>query len=186
MNCPVCNTPDVNTDAAECPQCKSDLEIFRLLSDAGKQHQVQKRLTGLLGILFAVAVVGWASAKISSSGKTDISDNATASAVSEETNAAAEENNTEFLALKNENEALKSEIRTLNEKITSLNQEISSFKTNASEGGAIIHIVQKGESLWKIAVKYFGDGYKFSKIAKDNGLKEESLLHEGIKLKIIK
>jgi len=46
------------------------------------------------------------------------------------------------------------------------------------------HIVESGENLWIIAQKYYNDGYKFQKIAKDNNIKNPSEIIKGAKLKI--
>lgn len=44
--------------------------------------------------------------------------------------------------------------------------------------------VQKGDSLWSIAVRSYGDGYQWTKIAKENNLSHPSLIHVGNVLKI--
>lgn len=44
------------------------------------------------------------------------------------------------------------------------------------------HTVAKGESLWKIAESYYGDGYKWTEIAKANDLKNPSSIEIGQEL----
>lgn len=44
--------------------------------------------------------------------------------------------------------------------------------------------VIKGDSLWMIAVRAYGDGYQWTKIAKENNLSHPSLIHVGNVLKI--
>ncbi len=46
------------------------------------------------------------------------------------------------------------------------------------------YLVQKGDSLWKIAVRAFQDGYQWEKIAKANNLVNPSLIHPGNNLSI--
>jgi LysM repeat protein len=46
------------------------------------------------------------------------------------------------------------------------------------------HKVVKGDSLWAIALTYYGDGTKYKQIAKDSGIKENSTLRENQVLKI--
>lgn len=41
------------------------------------------------------------------------------------------------------------------------------------------YTVVKGDSLWTIAVKEYGDGYKWSEIAKANNLTHPNLIHSG-------
>ena len=44
------------------------------------------------------------------------------------------------------------------------------------------HTVAKGESLWKIAQNYYGDGYKWVEIAKANNLKDAGKIEVGQEL----
>lgn len=53
-------------------------------------------------------------------------------------------------------------------------------ETNPSEAiSATTYRVVKGDSLWKIAVRAYGDGYKWVQIAKENKLKNPNLIHPG-------
>lgn len=47
-----------------------------------------------------------------------------------------------------------------------------------------VYIVKKGDSLWKIAKKYYGSGFKYKKIAQDNNIKPPYIIHVNQKLKI--
>ncbi len=44
------------------------------------------------------------------------------------------------------------------------------------------YVVKRGDYLWKIAVEYYNDGYKWVEIAKVNNLKNPDLLFAGQKL----
>jgi nucleoid-associated protein YgaU len=44
--------------------------------------------------------------------------------------------------------------------------------------------VQRGDSLWKIALRAYGDGYQWVKIASANGLDNPNLIHPGNALTI--
>lgn len=46
------------------------------------------------------------------------------------------------------------------------------------------YTVEKGDNLWKIAEKKYNDGYAWVKIAKENNLKNVSVLYVGQKLKM--
>ncbi|MBN1263766.1 MAG: LysM peptidoglycan-binding domain-containing protein [Candidatus Pacebacteria bacterium] len=46
------------------------------------------------------------------------------------------------------------------------------------------YLVQKGDSLWKIAVRAYGDGYRWAEIAQANQLEYPGLIHPGNKLAI--
>src|SRR3989344_883220 len=47
-----------------------------------------------------------------------------------------------------------------------------------------IHKVEKGEDLWKISEKYYGTGYKWVEIAKENGIANPGLIEVGQEIKI--
>lgn len=49
---------------------------------------------------------------------------------------------------------------------------------NTSISGATYE-VQKGDNLWNIAVRAYGDGYKWSEIARENKLVHPNLIHSG-------
>lgn len=44
------------------------------------------------------------------------------------------------------------------------------------------HTVAKGESLWKIAQSYYGDGYKWVEVAKANNISDANAIEVGQKL----
>lgn len=46
------------------------------------------------------------------------------------------------------------------------------------------YLVRPGDNLWNIAKKYYGDGSKYTLIAKANGINTPSLIHVGKKLVI--
>lgn len=55
-----------------------------------------------------------------------------------------------------------------------------------AKSGVVYHEVKPGESLRRIAKKYFGDMEMYSKIMKDNNIKKPDQIHPGQKLKIIR
>lgn len=56
--------------------------------------------------------------------------------------------------------------------------EISKFNVDQPISGGSYTVV-KGDSLWTIAVRAYGDGYKWTQLAKDNNLRNPSLIHPG-------
>ena len=46
------------------------------------------------------------------------------------------------------------------------------------------YTIQKGDNLWGIAVRAYGDGYKWTEIAKFNNITSPSLINEGTVLKL--
>ena len=53
---------------------------------------------------------------------------------------------------------------------------------NSTEAILKTHKVQKGETLWQIAVTYYGDGFKWVDIATENKLENASLIDVGQEL----
>ncbi|MBM3208681.1 LysM peptidoglycan-binding domain-containing protein [Candidatus Shapirobacteria bacterium] len=52
--------------------------------------------------------------------------------------------------------------------------------------GGTEYTVVKGDSLWKIAVRAYQDGFKWSQIAKANKLANPNLIHPGNVLKLVR
>ncbi len=62
--------------------------------------------------------------------------------------------------------------------------QIVNVKTSQVKKSINQYMVKKGDNLWKIAVKAYGDGYAWIKIAKKNKLKNPNVIFEGQKLLI--
>ena len=61
---------------------------------------------------------------------------------------------------------------------TSTKESVTAIEGQNPISGSSYTVV-KGDSLWKIAVRAYGDGYKWSEIAKANSLKNPNLIHSG-------
>jgi len=64
--------------------------------------------------------------------------------------------------------------------VAKLTQNVGSPITTES------YTVVKGDNLWKIAVRAYGDGYQWVKIAHENNLKNPNLIHPGNVLKLVR
>lgn len=55
--------------------------------------------------------------------------------------------------------------------------------TSSGEGNGVIssasYSVQKGDTLWNIAVRAYGDGYRWTDIASENNLSDPDIIHTG-------
>ena len=66
--------------------------------------------------------------------------------------------------------------------IPDVTPELATTTTKASEtntiSGATYEVV-RGDNLWKIAVRAYGDGYRWIEIARENNLANPDLIHTG-------
>ena len=185
MNCPVCNTTELSDDTNICPTCQSDLEVFRLIVDANKNREKQKKIVSALSIFAAVTAIGWASAGILrgpshpvETGPVELSP-----VISVQNEVRTPKDSEYIAALSEENTLLKSQNQELTSKLT-LAPAKPVVKEQANRSGTIIHTVRNGDTFWIIAKKYYNDGRKFKQVASDNGLSVKTKLRKGQKLKI--
>lgn len=74
--------------------------------------------------------------------------------------------------------------------IPDVEQKIVTVKTSESSEKSTESIststykVNKGDSLWTISVRAYGNGYQWTKIAKSNNLKNPNLIHPGNSLNL--
>ena len=66
--------------------------------------------------------------------------------------------------------------------LTVAGASVPSVTTNKIEGDS--YTVEKGDFLWEIAVRAYGDGYKWTEIAKANNLTNPNLIFSGNVLKL--
>lgn len=58
-------------------------------------------------------------------------------------------------------------------------KQVSTISQGTATITAGLYTVVRGDSLWKIAVRAYGDGYKWVEIAKANNLKNPNVIHSG-------
>lgn len=58
-------------------------------------------------------------------------------------------------------------------------ENIDAITTQPNAITAATYEVVKGDSLWTIAVRAYGDGYKWSEIAKENKISHPNVIHPG-------
>ena len=65
------------------------------------------------------------------------------------------------------------------------NKSLNGFgkQSNASNLGCFVYVVKKGDTLWSIAQRYLGIGYKYKEIKELNALKSDTI-YAGQTLKI--
>lgn len=169
MKCPVCNKTGISLDTTTCPDCGSNLEAVVLVSRLDESlNRIRKNLT-IISIIVALVIIAslvriYTLYNDRSKSQIQIEDY-------------KKEKNSLNLKI----DSLTKLIKTDNVKETK-QQETELSKTENPQ----THIVKPGDSLWKLAHQYFGDGNKYMKIASDNNLVKPYVLIQGQELKITK
>lgn len=153
--CPVCGKvgiPDYLAEDAICPQCGSDLSIFRVI-DQIPEEQPRKRNVWMpiaAAAFLAAAVMGgiliWDSPKESIS----------------------VDNQSEMIAQLNDS------INILNAKL----QDVDNPQVKSSQDG-FKYVVKPGDSFWSISKRFYHTGTRYEEIAAANGLDTNSKLNVG-------
>lgn len=148
MVCPVCQKAGINSEAIICPQCNSDLSQLHLLTRIeSKLANWRKRNSILVIVLGTVITTLFILLLKPKTGNTTIGNS---QKIARETIDSTEYYRNKYFVISH--------------KIDSLN--------NVAGARAFINYkVKFGDNLSKIALMFYNDASKITKIAKDNGLK---------------
>ena len=185
MECPVCKSITTDPEQKKCAECSTDLEIFRIIETLEKKaHKQNKRISllafSLIFLVVAAAVFYYFFLNFNlSKGKDD------ATTISKQ-QIEIEYLNNEKQLLTSSLVELRNEVQVLTEKLKKAESqkvvaEPSKPKPTPKE---IIHVVKRGESLQRIAKKYYGNSDEYQRIMKDNNIKNANSITIGQKLKI--
>lgn len=164
MKCPICGKsgiPNYFSQDTVCPCCGSDLSIYRLVDAINDNNMGKKNLSWKRVILTCVAFTLAVFFAVSS-----------------------------ILLMSSKNGAVEVASK-LNCKVDSLNTEISALRSSLAEtskttptapAGGFTYTVRKGDCLWGISRKLYGNGSLYAKIAAANNLETNECLHIGNKL----
>lgn len=167
MECPVCNTKDLSGDDIRCPKCNADLEALHATGKIKKDHRNRLSFAIIMSVLFLAVLLIWILTGVSESPASEAEEPATTD---------VEQLKSELAAEQSKVATLESENRELEKKLASLRQE---EKERTKE-----YVVQNGESLFLIARKIYGNGFKYVDIAKANNIENPDLIRTGQKLTI--
>jgi len=166
MECPVCNTTGLAESELRCPKCNSDLEALQMSGKIKKDSRNRLSFGIVMSILFLAVLAIWIFTGMKSSGSE------TASATVSQTN--TEKVNTDLSDAKSQVDVLKRQ----NEKLRKQLAEVQNQKAERTKE----YIVQNGESLYVIARKIYGNGFKYVDIAKANNISDPNRIKTGQKL----
>lgn len=165
MQCPVCNKSGIPDGVVSCPECHSDLQSLNLLDQIGKIHKNRLYLSVTLAILLIAVVIVWI---ITGPGvkSSEISASPPAGSAASADQALVQD--------------LRAEIATLKVNNEKLSDELAQLKTKKETE----YMVKEGESLFMIARKIYGNGFKYTEIATANNISDPDRILTGQKLKI--
>ncbi|NOX46935.1 MAG: LysM peptidoglycan-binding domain-containing protein [Chlorobi bacterium] len=167
MECPVCNASGLPEDAKSCPSCGADLEALQLTKMIKKSGKGRLIFGYLASALFLIILVTWILNCIlhwKSETKEELSGN------DAEITALTQQVNQE----KKLNTQLQSKIKDLNAVLNKKEQAKAKKKQQWT--------VKEGESLFTIARKVYGNGFKYGIIAEDNNISDPNRVQTGQKL----
>lgn len=169
MDCPVCKSSGISEDARNCPQCNSDLEGLNLLKRIEKSNKNRFNFGIVMFVLLVVTIAVWLiTLTLARNSDRDID------------NIAEVE---KFSDLKSELERSKNEILKLKSEKKELSNQLSEVITE-KENRVETYIVKEGETLFTIARRVYGNGYKYVDLAKDNNIDAANSIVAGQELKI--
>ena len=155
IKCPVCGKvgiPDYHAEDTICPQCGSDLSIFRVI-DQIPQGEVKKR-----NVWMPIAAVAILTTAVL--GGIMLFQNSKVPVVEDRSN--------EIACLQDSIKTLKAQIETTTPMPDTPLQSVG-FK----------YVVGKGDSFWSISKRFYHTGTRYEEVAATNGLDSNSKLNVG-------
>ena len=167
MDCPVCNSSGIPDESKKCPHCNADFEAFQLtkkLEQTGKNRLLFGWIATILLFLVLIALVAFFM-------------------ITPKADQLSEQETEEISLLKADIDKVKKQNESL---LTKNNELAAQLNMKVEEKGKRekIYVVEAGESLFTIARKVLGNGYKYEDIAKDNNISDPDILITGQKLVI--
>jgi LysM repeat protein len=163
MECPVCKTSGLKEENLFCPKCGSDLEALHLTGAIKKDHRNTRSFGIVVSVLFLFALLGWVFSSFNRPQDTDAVPTTEFKQIQDALTQEVEKR-----------EALVAENETLSNKLAALQHEKEERKKE--------YIVQEGETLFRIARRVYGNGYKYADIAKINHIEDAGQIKAGQKL----
>lgn len=156
IKCPVCGKvgiPDYHVEDTVCPQCGSDLSIFRVI-DQIPQAGVKKR-----NVWMPIAAVAILTTAVL--GGVLLFQEPKVSTIEDQSNRIA--------CLQDSINVLKSRLEESTATATEAQSQSEGFK----------YVVRKGDSFWSISRRFYHTGTRYEEVAKANGLESNGSLNVG-------
>ena len=166
MECPVCHSSAITDETRTCPDCNADLEALQLTKKIERTSKNRLNFGIITLIILIIVVIAWI---LSCTINREPEKEPKVSEVEEFSDL-----KTELENVKNDNIKLKVKIKELSENLA--DTEKANVKREKT------HIIQEGETLFNIAKKVYGNGYKYIDLAKDNNISDPDLIVVGQEL----
>lgn len=156
IKCPVCGKvgiPDYHAEDTVCPQCGSDLSIFRVI-DQIPQGEVKKR-----NVWMPIAAVAILTTAVL--GGILLFQNSKVPVV--------EDRSDEISCLQDSIKTLKAQLKL----------QPGAFSDTQSQSQGFKYVVRKGDSFWSISKRFYHTGTRYEEVAAANGLDSNSKLNVG-------
>lgn len=183
MECPVCKTSNTGQDQKNCSVCQSDLEIFSLLENIEKRTKRLKRTILSLLVWLVLLCFGIAVYYIYFLNQ-DKSNEIAAFETIRKQEAEIQNLNQEkqlltasILELRRENDSLSNKLSVVEDQL-----KVTKAEPQTRE---IFHVVRRGESLQRIALKYYGNSDEYRRIMQDNNIKNPNNITINQRLRIV-
>ena len=167
MDCPVCNSSGIADESKKCPHCNADFKAFQLtkkIEQTGKNRLLFGWIAAILFFLVLIALIVFF-------------------VITPQADQPSEKETQEVALLKAEFDKVKKQNESLlaknNELTTQLNKKVEEKAKREKT-----YVVESGETLFTIARKVLGNGYKYQDIAKDNNISDPDIITTGQKLVI--
>lgn len=159
IKCPVCGKagiPDYHSEDTICPQCGSDLSIFRVIDRIPEPHHSKSNPwlpIAVVAIIVAVLMGGYMLLRPAQVSQNVIGND---------------------------------RLAELTDSINRLNAQLADTNTSEinSINSGFDYIIRKGDSFWSISKRFYGTGTRYEEIARENGLDANSKLTVGDTIKI--
>ena len=166
MKCPVCQAEGLPDELDQCPQCESRLDVFQVTRRIARGRNRLLSVTVILAIVLVALLLYWL---LQGPAERPKDDRVNQAAISQTASLKAE-----LKKLSDEKEQLLKEVSDLKEALAQKPEEPAKRKKE--------YIVQNGETLFSIARKVYGNGFRYVDIAKDNNLNDPAQITTGQKL----
>ncbi|MBN2175517.1 MAG: LysM peptidoglycan-binding domain-containing protein [Bacteroidales bacterium] len=168
MECPVCKSTGIADNLTTCPNCSADLEAYHLTEKIEKTSRNRLWFGIASSVILVIIIIIWLFGCLLSG-----------NGLKEQLKTANEEIDRlkiERQEMISENDRLKAENKKMKDQLSEINLTVAKKQE--------IYMVQPGETLFIIARKVYGNGFKYHDLAKANNISDPNIILEGQKLTI--